>query len=97
MTLWCRSVALVIVAAAFATTGWASAEESDNAMRLVGLGANFLSLAPFTPGQLWEIDPVTGATLPLGPGYALESDRIGLNLAADSRGRLFNLFSEPLG
>jgi hypothetical protein len=60
--------------------------------RLVGLGVNYLSLAPLTPAHLMEFDKQTGAASQLGDSIVLESG-IGANLASDSNGRLYNLFS----
>ena len=45
------------------------------------------------PGQLMEIDSESASLSPLGPGYQIERQQIGLNLAADLRGWLFNMYS----
>src|SRR5688572_3971906 len=58
--------------------------------RLIGLGANTAVAAPFTPGQLFEIDKQTGAAAPLGAPFVFEFDHIAANLAANSLGQLYN-------
>jgi hypothetical protein len=58
--------------------------------RLIGLGINDAVTAPFTPGQLFEINKQTGALTPLGPQFVVETDLIGYNLTANSSGELYN-------
>ncbi|MAE67124.1 MAG: hypothetical protein CMJ18_22925 [Phycisphaeraceae bacterium] len=82
-------IALIIGVAALNATG----DVPD--ARLVGLGVNYLSLAPVTPASVVVFDKTTGVPTLLPRGYALEIDRLGENLAADTRGRLFNVFSVP--
>ena len=60
-----RFIRTVLCAAAATTFGIAAADlaravETDADERLIGLAANYLSLAPFTPGQLMEIDSESG-------------------------------------
>src|SRR5688572_7748458 len=58
--------------------------------RLIGLGANLAVAAPFTPGQLFEINKQTGVAVPLGVSFVFDFDHIGANLAANSVGELYN-------
>jgi hypothetical protein len=58
--------------------------------RLIALGINQLSAAPFTQGQLFEINKQTGAATPFPGGFIFEFDHLGFNLAANSAGELFN-------
>jgi hypothetical protein len=63
--------------------------------RLIAIGFNFLTAAPFTPGQLFEINKQTGALTPIGSGFTMDFDNIGANLAGNSADQLFNIFGGP--
>ena len=62
---------------------------------LFGLGVNYLSRGPVMPATIFEFDKTTGARMPLETNYWMEIAQLGQNLAADTRGRLFNVFSAP--
>ncbi len=81
------------LAAALGAAGLSETASSANAAstKLVGLGINFNTLAPFTPGQFVEIDRQTGVATMLGSPFLVEGSGIGFNLAADSTGQLFNV------